>query len=366
MSYDSNIVHINNMKETRALINKIKNIGLSNKGIIFGGLVRDEIIAQHYKHLFTNKDLDFNEFWNIDYDPETSKRTIIPNDMDIYFKYPNDIQNFIKNLDTFCKSFYGSIVVREVFSINDLNYIKTPFQIKHNKIKVFIYIGRTINYRGIKLTFNIDTIQPDNSNNEIFNPDFDLLVSTYEPPFNHLDFLCNIFIMEKINDKNVIRVSNNTGTPIDSMPFTLKNKFISRVIEDIIEHKTQFVRHIEDNYNVEYINTYRILKMIDRQYYWNITNIPFTIFIPSFIKDITINDISCCICLENINNDIKTVSINMNKSNNNLIHYDCFLKYMYMEQSKKYRNPHTGYIECRCPLRNPFNFKDCYLSVNYI
>ena len=38
---------------------------------------------------------------------------------------------------------------------------------------------------------------------------------------------------------------------------------------------------------------------------------------------------------------------------------------MQTEQKKRYRNPDTGFIECRCPYRNPFNFKDCHLNVNY-
>ena len=32
---------------------------------------------------------------------------------------------------------------------------------------------------------------------------------------------------------------------------------------------------------------------------------------------------------------------------------------------KSYRNPETDCIECRCPMRIPFNFKECYMSVKY-
>jgi hypothetical protein len=365
MELESNNIHINNMKEMRCLINKVKNIGLCNKGIIFGGLVRDEIIALHYRHLFINKKLDYNEYWNVEYDPDTAKRTIIPNDMDIYFKDNSYVNDFINVLSKYVKIYNGYIYTNDVVSITDLNYINTPFHIIHKKIKIVLYIGKTINFTGIKLTFNIDVIYPDNSNNQMDNHEFDEYISTYEPPFNHLDFLCNIFIIERVNSKNIIRVSNNTGTIMDNMPFTFKNKLINKITNDIIEHKTEFVRHIKDNFNVEYVNIYRILKMINRPYYWDITNIPFNIFTPNFDNDTSILEKSCCICLQDFSKeDNKIVSININKPSR-FLHYNCFINYMYIEQKKKYRNPDTNYIECRCPYRNPFNFKDCYLNVNY-
>jgi len=319
MQRESSTIYIDNMKEMRSLINKIKNIGLANNGIIYGGLVRDEIIATHYRHKFI------------------------------------------------CKIFNGFIVKKDVVERNDFNYINTPFNIIHSKIKIIIYIGQTINFRGVKLIFNIDVVNPDNSNNDINNQEFESLVSTFEPPFNHLDFLCNIFIIERINGRDIIRISNNTGTPIDTMPFTMKNQFTTKIINDMLEHKTQFVRHIEGNYNVEYINIYRILKMIDRQFYWNITNIPIKILNTEDIQELEVQDNICSICIENFDKekDNKIVSVNVNKSNNNLLHYNCFIEYMYAEQKKRYRNPQTGFIECRCPYRNPFNFKDCYLNVDY-
>jgi len=368
MSGENHTIYIENMKQKRCLINKIKNIGLSNNGIIYGGLVRDEIIALHYRHQFIHKELDFESYWDIQYDPESAKRTIIPNDMDIYFKNVKDVINFTNNLSSFTKLFNGYVNSTQGNMINDLNYINTSFNINHTKIKLVVYIGKTINFTGIKLSFDIDVIYADNSSNEINNQEYESLVSTMEPPFNHLDFLSNIFIIERINDKNNIRISNNTGTPIDKMPFTIKNQFITRVINDMLQHKTQFVRHIEGNYNVEYINIYRILKMIDRPFHWNITNIPITILNSTDVDSAIINDNICCICIENFDKEKhkenKVVSIHINKTNH-LLHHKCFITYMQTEQKKRYRNPDTGFIECRCPYRNPFNFKDCHLNVNY-
>ena len=160
------------------------------------------------------------------------------------------------------------------------------------------------------------------------------------------------------------------------MDYSLKNKFISRVIEDIIEHKTQFVRHIEDNYNVEYINTYRILKMIDRGYAsWEITNIPFCFLNVSEI-DYTIED-KCCICLDDINIDEENkdkfaeehpriIMLTTNDKKPNHLHEACFMNYLKIEHKTRYINEQTGKIECRCPFRNLFNFKYCYKNIEYI
>jgi len=57
-------INFNYAKEMRTYINKIKNIGFKHTGIIFGGLVRDEIISTHYRQMFIDKKIDFNQYWN--------------------------------------------------------------------------------------------------------------------------------------------------------------------------------------------------------------------------------------------------------------------------------------------------------------
>jgi hypothetical protein len=74
-------IDITYAKEKRALVNNIKRFGLDTSGIIFGGLVRDEIIATHYRDEFINNKLDFSLYWDKDYSPETNGRLIIPNDI---------------------------------------------------------------------------------------------------------------------------------------------------------------------------------------------------------------------------------------------------------------------------------------------
>jgi len=364
MTTSINVIH---SKEMRNMINQLKNIGLVNKGIIFGGLVRDEIIGTYYRDKFLEKNTSIDNYWNPTYDIETRYRTIIPSDMDIYFKNETDTNSFIVKITEFVNRFNGTIQFKKInnkslidnFEYNPNN--STTF--KHIKINIYIRIGRTFTYYGHKLQFEIDVI----TNNNIVNYDG----KDIEPPFNNLDFLCNVFLMEKINGKNTIRISNCTGTPIDDMSFANKLKFSSLIIDDIIQFKTEFSRNI-NNSNTEYINAYRILKMINKFHRWNITNLPFKMYNNSNFPYEA--DTMCCVCLQNIiinkkddceKDDYVLIPFNNQEKNGNIMHYNCFYNYLLQEQNKKYRNPETNQIECRCPFRNPFNFKDCHKSIKY-
>ena len=372
-----NVIYV---KEMRNMINRIKHFGLTNHGIIFGGLVRDEIIGSHYRQEFIDKNLDFKKYWVPNYDIDTAHRLILPNDMDIYFKNDIDRNDFINKITSFVNLFNGVIVVNNVHDksgFNNFLYTNDSLNVKfkHVKITITFYIGRTFTFHGVKLQFNIDVITSEKIDFNIDNVVVSSLrnIDNIEPPFYNLDFLCNVFIMEKINGNVVIRLSNCTGTPIDDMVFSNKARITNDIISNIVVFKTQFTRNV-DKANTEYINCYRIIKMIDRYTHsWDITNIPFRVFNKSQAQNEI--DTSCSICLDDIkiNDDNKNVnseeddyvSINCSKSNKNVLHYKCFINYLKNEQLKKYRNPETHYIECRCPLRNPFNFKDCYKSVSY-
>jgi len=351
-------------KEKRSLINKIKNIGLNKKGIIFGGLVRDEIVATHYREEFYDKLLDKNQYWNNEYHPETSARLLIPNDIDIYFRNSVIVPEFIEDITTFIKLYNGYVYTKNIENspnFNCFNYVNSYLNLKHTKLTIEIKIGQTISYSGVRLKLDIDVISCDMSA-VIDNYSFEKYAGSMEPPFYNLDFHSNIFIMEKINGVVNIRPSNCTGTPLDKMGFTKKTKYINKITEDMINFRTQFVRNFFYSINTEYINCFRIIKMIDRgEFSWNITNIPFSSISFKEIKE----EHRCCICLENIDDKQSLISLNFNPKNKNIIHRCCFINYLKTEQRKKYRNA-DNLIEIRCPFRNPFNFKDCYKNVEYI
>jgi len=347
------LVKIIHNKEKRALINKIKNIGLDNNGIIFGGVVRNDIIVYHYrKEFFKNTNNTYNDYWNYDYDIETIKRTSIPKDLDIYFNDEKYVNIFINKITTLVNLFYGRINVVNNDNIN-LKYVANNLKLKHTKVYIVVNIGRTIKFSGIKLKFNIDII---------YNKD-KTKASNIEPPFLNLDFLSNIFIMEKINGVNNIRISNSSGTPIDSMTYLDKARFSYNIMNDIINGVTSFVG-TSNIYYAESINCYRIIKMILNG--WNIINLPFKI---TNKDDIENKSELCCICQElieyNQDNTNKIFKINTNIKRSYYLHYECFMNYLKLEQTKNNINKDTGEIECKCPLRNPFNFKECHKLINY-
>ena len=126
-------------KEKRSLINRIKRFGLDTNGIIFGGLVRDEIISTHYRDEFINKKLDFCHYWDKDYSEETNGRLIIPNDIDIYFKDTSKIDEFIEKIKLYITNFNGKIIINDM-NCSSLKSFSYNLNISLNHKKVYIEI----------------------------------------------------------------------------------------------------------------------------------------------------------------------------------------------------------------------------------
>lgn len=199
---------INLNKEKRYLFNIIKMMAINYDGIVYGGLVRDEIITSHHKLLFdeyNGGDDKYSKFWNISYHPESKFRTLIPNDIDIYFKNNDISQAFITSVSNFVEENKGTLYIRNGFLYS------MEQQFIHKKITIVFKVGKSFCTNGFRIEINIDMIV----NNT--------LTITMEPPFNNADMSCNLFVMSKIApDKYEIRLSKNTGTKLDTMPFVKK------------------------------------------------------------------------------------------------------------------------------------------------
>jgi len=359
-------LNINRLREKRSLCNQVKTMAMNNKGILFGGVVRDDIIGKHYRKEFIKRELDFNKYWDSSYDEDTRYRLIVPNDIDIFFRAENNSTTFQNRLREFVKDFNGTFHITDDVNFRQMDYSQMNRFLRHKIININIRIGRTLFDRGININLKIDLIEIAPNSFQTDNYEYSLFCLKIEPPFNNLDFLCNSFIMEKNGSGDYItRISNSTGTPIDDMIFSEKTAFSLAIINDIINFKTNFVRSV-NGFNTEYVNCYRILKMIDRNYSWTISNLPF--------RMITIADVngeiddSCCVCLEDIKCEDKLseiVEVNTYKIKSNYLHKACFLKYLYKEQQQRYVNPDTNTIECRCPFRGFFNFKECHKEIKY-
>lgn len=341
-------------KEIRIAYNKLKMDGLLCNGIIFGGMVRDEIIATYNKTLFdnfikSNKEL-YKNYWDTSYHPESMERTRIPNDMDIYFSSKINADKFINKIEEFVK-FHGGIFTIISTANNPALLYTIGRNCIHNKILITFRPGRTFSFAGHKIELKIDIII--NTDSHYY----------YEPPFEACDFTCNLFVMVKNSQGYDIRLSNNTGTPLDSMDFISKKRIETKIIDELLMKRIEFIRNVPSD-SAEYINGFRIMKMLKKDY--KITNLLFRDIDKSKkrkdSKETKKCEYQCDICMNDIdiNNNDNLIEILTNKYHKNIMHKSCFINYLDNEISKKYVNRETGEIECRCSRRNPFNFKKSF------
>jgi hypothetical protein len=377
--------NVNNIKHNISW--DIKNIIFKWGGIIFGGFVRDSIISEHYSQVFwENNGYNTLHFWNEQFDPKTSARTLIPNDIDVCIYNEPDINTMMAEIASLFISEFGADNVKQerktaVRNNSDFkSYIDKPFGTLHT----FIYkitVGK-IPYFSEGRTFDIM---------------FDIVSTNkrhLKPPFLKLDFLCNGFIMTGHNE---ISLSNCTGTQIDKLKLVEKKEIESKIIKDLINFKTdycmKFIGIADSNmyasiwYNEQACK--RIEKMCNKKYAWTIENMPIIIEHPK--KQIS-NGITaraeagaagaagaaggrnCCICQDSIKNKERFVTFPTFDSNCKMIpgmpiHTNCFFKYMssqIQDKRKDYENNLYGsetnmvYEDCRtflrCPMRNTINF----------
>jgi len=229
-----------------------------SKGVIFGGYVRDVMIANYYESLFiANNNVET---------VLTLKRNIKPKDIDIYFNTKNEAYSFIEKL-----SEYGDIVKKISYEIQYAGIFR---EVEH----------KTFELVKDKNKYLFDISYPfSNMEIEMVN---------LEPPFYNLDMLCNGFIM----DINGTRYSKCTGTYIDLLDSSKRTKEIREITYDIYNFQTYLTSYGMVKYNEPYI-TLRVIKMMRRNYPWKIGNIPFKI-----IKHEVKNEYCHC-CNEKLKNN---------------------------------------------------------------
>jgi hypothetical protein len=354
-------VNLNVLKEKRAIYNHIKKQVFKNNGILFGGMVRDEIISEHYKKKFneyikTEKGKEKSsgsssiDFWNKEYNPETNARIIVPNDMDVFFDEKKDASDFIKLIN---QDFPNNTIVDD---IGPIKYGGPLSNYKSKKIIIKYILGKTFIFPGYKMIIKIDLIYTETP-------------LRIEPPFNNLDMLCNAFIQTKDGNK---RLSNNTGTELDSLSYVEKMTASLTIIKDIINFKTeicQIVSKTDVSYCVD-----RYLKMLERPngFNWNILNLPYELVKST---DKRCRDEICCICQDEINKEedknTKEIAILTTvvktETEHKIIdgsktHHECLIKYIKVQLSKK---PVEGYLKILCPYKKNINYSCCFRNVNW-
>jgi len=322
-------VNINILKEKKAIFHDLKARVFENNGVIFGGMVRDEIISEHNKSKFDKfrkteegkKQITKNfsiDFWNKNIHSESAKRTLVANDMDVFFSNEDDKTAFCENL---MKNFTDIIIV----STGNVQYTGILSNIKHDTVTISFNMGKTFTYKGINLDINIDILTGSSAIN-------------LEPPFNNADMLCNMFIEDKTRVK---RLSMNTGTYIDKFNMLEKTIATAKIIKDITEYKTEICNKYLKSIVTRDYAIKRYNKMIKNG--WTIKNLPYEVVNKTHNSCI---DIDCCICCDSFADDNEDVQIVITK-NGSKTHHDCFIKYMCIQMdnySPKLVCPYKGNI----------------------
>jgi hypothetical protein len=256
-------ININLLKEKKAIFHMLKSKAFDNNGTIFGGMVRDEIIVEHYKSEF-NKFAKSSEgkeqikgdfsgaYWNDKIHPESASRTLVANDMDVFFANTTDTDKFIEDVrDIFPTA--------DVMNIGNLQYTGILSNITNSKMTIIYNVGKTFTFKGYDIEISVDILTGSSS----FN---------LEPPFNNLDMLCNGFIEDKTRNK---RLSTNTGAKIDKFNLLERTVATAKIMKDMVEFKTEICKKNYKNRSERLYSINRYNKMINRN--WTISNLPYKI-----------------------------------------------------------------------------------------
>lgn len=264
----------------------IERVAYAYNGVVYGGYIRDKMIATYYTQNYYLKGNAESDFYNAKIHKSSVRRMTAPNDIDIYFKRQEIADRFIDELH----SFGDVLVVRN----NDATYTGIYSLIKHKQLIVDSRLTIDISYPYANTEKECEDI---------------------EPPFNNLDMLCNGFV----KDANGIRYSSTTGTYIDDLDEVERKREIARITLDMYEMKTELTGglKIEEPYIVG-----RVVKMINRRFSWHIVNAPF-----AYIK---CGVVVCKCCNETVNGGYRV--------NKNVYARECFYEKLYNKEFKRELN----------------------------
>ena len=343
----------------RAAFQKVKDLAFQYNGTIFGGFVRDEIISdqnsdQYYKidHEHVNFTQHMAKYWDSKYMPETKARLLIPKDIDISFSNVKNSERFIsalRNVPQF-EAVVPRIIDNSTYESSFISSIMEVTILMRVDVIPFVSDGRTILIKA-------DVVIPRAPN--------------MQPPFKKLDMLCNAFIMTRDGGK---RLSNCTGTIIDSYTDYEKIVLAAQIISDMMDFRTALVfsQGAQDVHD-RVMNTLnwkamkRIEKMQKRKFSWTFLNTPFMLVNKKEISHDAPKE--CCICLEEFEADDKvtyTVDLKENVAIPSAhMHYKCCMKYL-SKQKNETTIDSTKKFVFRCPFKNNIDFSNCKNTIHLV
>lgn len=257
---------------------------INNNGIIYDIYACSSLLALYNKKCYFNKQLPIENFYDISYDIQTIDRIITITNIKITFKQCIDHINFY------------------TFINENANII--------NELKI----------------------------------SFDITISNDEPPFKSNNYICyGLLLTKDENNKPKYYYSRNTGTPYD-----YHDNVGKKIINDILNKKTQYIRGFHTNYEI-FTNIY---KMINNG--WIINNLPYK------ISSIISSD-NCPICLNRFKenkDEILTLykDIFSYQSPQYQIHHKCLIKFFNIQKNSIY---------FKCPYRYIIDFNICKYLIDY-
>lgn len=335
-------------KEKWNIFVALKKVALDKNATIFGGMVRDEIISQHHREEFRKhiKKLDnstdvrknFQQlFWDTTFHPETSARTLVPNDMDVFFPTQKDAEEFADSIK--CMPFDSVVIDETTYHTGYANTL-----LGTNKIHIKFFSGRTFTFKGILIEIELDCLHRSSLYPQCVSDDI-------EPPFNNLDFICNVFI----NTKEGIRMSRNTGTALDVMTVIERTRVSLGIMKQMVNFETELCTCLENNPHEDRIVS-RIVKMCckSRNAMWKFNNLPY--IIDAITEEDRTNKNVCIICQDDIYKlgvDEKVVFKSSTSTGEEItscmLHAECMNSYL----RHQCKNPNGRFT---CPLKSQIKF----------
>lgn len=343
-------------KVKRGAFNTLKHFAFQAQGIIFGGMVRDEFIAEYYTDQFKTLCTDvgyeahMDRFCDSKYMPATRARLLLPDDMDVSFTSTEDADRFInslRNVKEFSNVRVSNIICP--YGIPMIDYFK--------EVIVTMMVGAIpFITQGAAVTIKIDIVIPTNR--------------ALQPPFAKLDMFCNAFIMTPYTGKTL---SRNTGTYLDNYSDFERTLVTAQILNDMKDFKTalafptkQTPRKVQNTMNLYAMK--RILKMERKKFKWSFINMPFNVRLYDTAKD----DVEyCCICAVEFNEGDEVAFTDCKKGDQFIsspcIHHRCFMKHLKFQTERldRFGLDATKKFVFRCPHRNEIDFSKCQTNKVY-
>lgn len=324
----------------------MQDLAFQHSGTIFGGYVRDHIIAEHYTNEFAQKhgaSRDHSNFWDHKYSPETRHRLLLPNDMDVVFRTMEDANEFINGIKKVVQYRYVRIS-----DVTPKTYYSPLIQ-SMRQVVITIIIGEVpFLSSGTAIKIKADVIVP--------KPNIQI-----QAPFNNLDMLCNGFIMTK----DCVTFSRNTGTVIDQYPLVLKTQVTLGIIKDMIEFKTYLCFTTRNKNKRQFHLNLMAIKRIEKMHKkkhctWTFLNMPFNV---NNYENLETKEEKCYICYTEFEATDRIAHTKSTKKDgtevvSSQMHYKCCMKHLQHQARGPFQYENSR-IVFRCPFRNIIDFEQC-------